>query len=893
MQSFLKIVLLLACHFQLMAQNIIVQNPENKPFEIMTNEKKVIFLKIQDIYADYEDIHLEVGMPEGFKILTKSSPKSLYKDKESQVFFAIQSETSTPCGSYVIQIDLVCNGNILNSAHVDIILLKQSSLEIIPIEKPEWLGQTSKTELSYVIRNKGNTPEQISLDTKSGQILGDKSFELGVGQSRTVKTLNLLPSNNSNYANLSFDLQAFVEGNSIPFSSTFTIPYLSSSTRKSDPYHRLPVNASISYNQYTAGYQKLGIFQFDFNGAGFIDPGLKHQVEFIARGPNQFNIPGIGIMDQYYMGYKHKDIGAAIGDRNFIISNLTEYSRFARGIELSKTLGKYEVNAFYLQPRFFNEIKNEFGLTAERKINQDIILRTVLMHKKHQVKKDVFSTNFLSLGSQIKKKNYWMISEVGFSATNGKISTAISNTGYLEIAKVKVNSNIIMAGKTFNGYYTNSLLFSNSANYHFNKKLRVSFSNNISQLNPSLDTYYYIISPFFNNNSGDISYQFNKQNRLNVYLISGKREDRQAVKSYHFKERLLRYSFETKLANWTIKNDGDFGKTQNLLLENYKDKFDNLLRNRLSVQMESEHKFSLSGFAEYLHTNKYETALQKSKFLFYGFSGTYRLNNLLDVNINYRNNFTPEELFRNQNFLDATINLKLKSQQISFNSSYGSNPALQGRISFIASIKYTLKLDVPLHKKKGLGSFLGQVNGVKTEGVVFNFNGSKVMTDKEGKFAMNDIEPGTYHLALDKSSLNFGNILDYNGPIMVHIEADSIKKIDLEVIETGRIEGSLVAKKENESSKADLENIIVAVYGDNFSKITTTNRNGKFSFSELKAGEYSLKLISKDWQKKFEMTNEDLTLKVVKGEKTNFCFSLHEKKKKILFQEGTIMLSDI
>ncbi|HLO45804.1 MAG TPA: hypothetical protein VK175_15805 [Leadbetterella sp.] len=872
-------------------QEIFTQNYDRDILEIKVGEKKVIFYNIIGTNRDFKNLKVEIALPDGFRLLTNTPEiASLKMGEHKRLFFTIQADANTKFGQYPLDLNLTESEYLVASYGLQVNLARNQKIEITPIDKPDKLSQRNQEEVSFLVKNAGNSVEELELSSRSGLVIGSNKMTLEPGQSRIVKTRNDIPTNNQEIRLTSFDLLVAVKGLEKPFVSVFTVPIMSFATTKNDPYQRFPIQASVLWNQFNSGVENIGAFSFDVSGKGFVDSKNKHLVEFIAKGPNNFNIPRFGNINQYFVAYQTGSWRAEIGDKMFSISELTDNARFAKGLDISRKFVNKEVSVFFLKPRFIKTISEEFGATYTQKFTEQFKATALYMHKNHEEFLQWRSSNFLSLKSEFARGHYKARGEASLSTSKTKVSSGFFYNSSLELPKLKVFTNAIYTGKNYFGFYNNSILFNNSAFYNLSKKTTIGYSNNLSQLNPSLDEFVYTVSPYFFSNNLSLGHDINKRSKLRFNLISGQREDKMEVKTYHYKERLFRYFYDFRNTKWNVRIDGDLGKTLNLLEAKDQQKFSDVYRYRGLVVYSPKRNLGVSVFLEHLNTSRFSSQINQSKFWFYGVNANLNIRNSLNLNVNYRNNFTPDELYQSQSFLDASINYRFGNQEISLMANYGYIPPPINDRNVFATIKYTIHLNTPIRKKKGLGSVAGKMQGVKAAGVLLNLNGKQVLTDADGRFAFHDLVPGKYYLGAAKSTLGFGNIIDSDMPYLVEIAENENKTVSLNVINTGKVLGKVDLKT---SDKDGLENILVEIYNDKFTKVTTTNTHGEFQFSELQEGDYQVRIISENIKKQYVIKNPDFRVVVIKGEESTFTFNMEEKKKKVNFQKEKIILTDI
>ncbi|SOE22179.1 hypothetical protein SAMN06298216_2629 [Spirosomataceae bacterium TFI 002] len=894
MKSFLQIILLITLSIGVKyakAQELFLSNEIEKSLKFLPSDKKAIFYNIIGTNRDFSETDLEIKLPEGWKLLTATTIDNLLLGEHKEPFFTFQVSDRAKSGNHVIYILLKEKGEVVSTFQIETTVKEVRSIEVIALERPTFVEEKPVESIKYLVRNNGNTEEKVLLSS-GGKIVGDADIVLLAGQSRQVVVAYNLPIGLGSITKVSFDLGASIRNELKPFGLTFSVPYLTTNTKKSDPYHRFPIQVGILSNSLWSSLEKVSAFQFDIRGRGFLDLNKKHELTFIAKGPDRFNLPRFGNIDQYFVSYK-SDIGRiAVGGNSFNVSQLIEANRFAKGIEIGKKIGKWDVSAIYERPRFFNDIKSGAGIKSEYRIDGEKILKLNVFNKKHNYNSQWLSTNFASAGLAINKQKLQLESEASLSVTNNKVSTGVFNNFYLNLDKLKVSSNFIYAGKEFHGYYNNSIFAYNDISYKLAPKLQVSAFQSLSQINPSLDTFYYLVAPYSHNNGVELAFKPSSKHTFRVNVNKGGREDRMEVKKYHYKEDLFRYFYRGDFSKFSIRFDGDFGKVENLLEVADERKKTNQIRNKLNLIYKPVNNINIGGFGEYLETTRFSTTTNQSKFLFYGVQSNVSLKNNLDMSLFYRNSYAPDELFQNQSFFDFSTSYRVKQHEFSIVSSYAFTPQPVAEKNLFVSLKYTLHINAPLKKKKNLGHLNGRVLGIQKSGVVLNLNGEKVMTDSTGKFAFYDLEPGRYMVGVNKSSLDFGNIVSGDGPLFVNVEANTTAGMNLKVVKSGSVQGKVIAYDKEEDATEYLPNIIVEIFNKDFSRLTSTNKFGEFVFSEIEEGDYDIRIKSVDLGKKYKIENPSAKLIVEQGKEALFTFLLEPKKRKIQFQKETIILSD-
>lgn len=874
------------------AQEFFALNAENDQVELSVLEKKVLFINLVGVQENFTNSTLKVEVPEGFKMLT-ALPKinGLKTGELIKLFLTIQALTTTEQGDYEMKVMLLDNNIVVGEYKLAIKLLENHDIELTPIAKPDKLSQNKTEIVSFLVRNTGNVQEHVILKSNSGAIIGNSEIDLRPGESQLIKTKNEIPENNQSIRLVTFDIRASIKSNEKPYSSVYTVPLVANQTSKNDPFLRIPINAGLQYNHFNSPTENIGALFFDIKGAGFIDFDEKHEIEFIAKGPNKLNLPRFGAINQYYFGYKSKKWGFNIGDRIYNVSNLSDRSRFAKGIQLSKMIGNGELSTFYYIPRYFSNIKKAYGVSFTSPINDFISGTVSFLNKEQIINQDLVQSQFLNFDTKFNRNNFEGVNELSFSTTSSKLAVGLYHNSNLVLGKFKLTNTAVFTGKNYFGFYTDGYQLNEYVSYSVSNKIQLGYSKNLMQINPSFDSYIITTAPYMNNDNVSVGYIFNKYHRARLTYMKNQREDKLNVQSYNYKERLLRYNYDAKFKGVIdLKIDGDIGKSLNFLADAESRKYTDQYRFRTYMGYQPFKMINAGAFVEYLNTQRFSAITDNNKFLYYGFNSSARINQMLNISLNYRNNFAPDELYKSQSYFDTNVSLRVGSHELGIMSSYSYTPEPLNQKNLFTSVKYTVDINTPVRKKRGLGRVLGQLDGVRVNGVVLFLNGKEVMTSLDGSFVFNDLPPGKYYLSTQKSTLGYGNIFDEEMPYLIEILPDQAKEVKLSVISTGKIIGNV---KFTDAENVNKENVMIELFADNFSKLTTTDPFGGFQFSELKEGSYQMRIVSENIKKQFKVTSSDANIKVVKGEESLITFEMEAKRNQIKFQSERVILSSI
>ena len=91
---------------------------------------------------------------------------------------------------------------------------------------------------------------------------------------------------------------------------------------------------------------------------------------------------------------------------------------------------------------------------------------------------------------------------------------------------------------------------------------------------------------------------------------------------------------------------------------------------------------------------------------------------------------------------------------------------------------YTVPLKIPVGKKTSIGVLRGKVFDEENAGkmpipkVLLRTQGATAMTDEKGEFIFPCLDPGIYHLRVEKNSIGLNRVTRKNLPITVEVKGE-------------------------------------------------------------------------------------------------------------------------
>lgn len=897
------------------------------------------FTMLFDVQADSSQVRVVVdslGLPTGWTILTRKKVQSAAPASLRFIFTVAVSRFATS-GSYPVLLRLFSEKKLVARQELEVRINRVRKVEVIALSQPEYIKEGDELVVEYLIQNNGNTTETFQLNTGRGKVefdsllLATKVLQKASGPSSTqirkrnedfkaeagrktaliagdslvmrpntsqrVIVRQSIPQTELGYWMASSDLTLTSSQDPVPIFTSVSVPVYSTTTKKSDPYLRFPVEFGVGYLSYRLGNRVLSGYQYSLRGQGVLDFDKKHALDFLISGPSQFRFPAVGSYDQYSVSYSYKSkTFITAGDYLFRLNNLMEFGRFGRGIKVDQRLGKAGVMAFYQKTRFFPDQKDSYGGQFSYQANEFTRFSLSYISKNLSENTSTFRSNLVGISSNYRKNKFYLETEVSAGNAKGKWDLAMFNQLNYGIGRFSLSSNAVYAGENYYGFYKNSVMLVNNLSYSISSTLSMGFNSNITRINPSLDANIYATSPDSKSNLLFLSFQPNAKHSFFINYTKQEREDKQTPAQFHFKESFGNFSYNLNSSRLSLLFQTRYGYAQNLLLPGGATRKQSVA-NTFQPTVKALSWLWVGGYFEHQHTSKFSDLGQLQNLLYYGGSVRVNYKKNLNVNFSYRNNYAPDELFTKRSYMDASVMLTTKHHQLSLSGgrAFLPNAAVTNQNTLFFSVKYTLKLNAPLRKNRNLGMVSGTVRGLTHEvspgGILVQLGKQRVLTDSEGRFTFANLSPDKYYLRVVSPLSDKGIIPVRKGPVEVTVEPESKQTVELDFVKAGGIRGKIVEEGIKQSDEAPMPVIIVKLYNDTESFLTMVNDKREFAFNEIKPGLWNVKVILKGDQTRIEVVNKERTVSIESGDIVQTTFVARPIERKIYFSKQGFNLS--
>lgn len=777
-------------------------------------------------------------------------------------------------------------------------------LSLTSLNSPEFIRAGETIRASFLLKNNGNITERLILESKNAVVDHDASITLAPNESKIINIYKItnaeLGQNEFQNLNLSVYSPDNLKENQTAYVS---VKVISVKPVEDDIYHRLPVSASLSF----IGMKNMGIysdgFQGEIYGKGSLDKENKNQIEFRAVSHNPVEFNSFTQYEEYFVNYKRNNFFVHLGDKMYSASFLTEFARYGRGAEIRYDLKKISFGGFYNHPRFFRDIKDEFNIYSTFKIHKESEITAGYLYKiprKGEINFGnirLYSETHLpyTAGKFKISKNISFSGEAAYSKNEQLEGTAYMAQAQASFEKLNGNVMYMRASPEFAGYFTNTSTFNGNLQYNVSKTINV-FANYVQDAKNFQRDTLFLAAPYRSFLQYGIQYKYLPTGLVTFYNGFQKYQDRLEPKQFDYYEQYFKVSIDQKVGMFQVNLQGQLGKTNNYLSGfNGNSSF---YTTNISFE---KFRTSFNLYASYAITSRYQ--LQNQKQIYYGARIFSRFTDKTSLSLFYQNNYMPEEYFRDRNLFEVLFHQQVfPGSDIDLSSRYSLQRGELGNKDFVFSLRYTLRLNVPVEKTAEYTSLAGNISNLgvkKTEGIKLMLGSHLSVTDKEGNYLFKNIVPGDYFLEIDRSTTEINDIPDISLPASLHLinkensfnfgltTASTIKGIILFSEDDKKNKYSFV-QLQSKTEKKKRQSIIIEVSDgeQTYRKIAFIGET--FDFTYLRPGEWKVKLYRNGLDKRYKIAADSFQCSLKPSQTQNIAIHIVKQQSEIKYQQETI-----
>lgn len=872
--------------------------------ELMPGSSFNIVLMLVNGSEKAKEFRLKITVPQSWSLLTDySSVRVAKKSQQIKVLsFYIQKTTKVGNDEIIVEAFNATDNEDLGKQKIQVRVKPIYEIEVKTLETPDYVFSGDSLKVHFRIRNLSNIKATIDALTINGKLIENKTYTIEVDSFINVTIPTSTSKDIVYFTRKGVSLTAtVVEQPEISITNSYAFDVIPSNKVKFDAYNRFPIRVTgLLVSDNSSGVKENG-YMLDVRAKGLISSQKNRALEFHLRAPSKSGNPVFGLNEEYYLKYSSPHWNLAVGDNNYRLTDLTESSRYGRGAGLEFMLKSLTLGGFYNLPKFYPNVKSIYSVYGsispfkKLKINVGLLNKTFATDSipDKSFVTDSVATLMTASVSMSLLKSISLDVEYAMGKTTGKSTAAYKASLRINKSKYRSYVNYTWADPDFPGYFSDSRYFSTGISTSIIPKSSFSLNYEFNHANLALDTLY-SNAPLTSNMSFSGMFRIRKKHNLGFAVYMRSREDRMENKLFNYKEMTGRIILQSKFKRFELSLYGEFGKIDNLL-EPTEGELTNIYKSYLSLLFRFNKNVSLDAFANYQGGKYYQQGGEKA--LFYGATFNAHIRKKLDVLVEYQSNFALEEYNKDRSLLSSRIKFALnRNHEIGFSANYNlvKNTLDQKDLSIVVNYNYTI--NVPISRKKNIGSLKGRVlnNGVMSvEGIIFILAGNKTLTDKNGYFEFPVVRVGTYLMIIDYSHSGIGTIAERAGPYKIDITPGQTTDFEISLTKSARITGEIViqedANKNNRNyveNKEKLGNLIIEVSkGDEIYRIYT-DKNGAFSFNDLRTGKWQLKIYETGIPEGYQLLRNLYQLELSSGQVKNVEVYIKKKTRKIKFQSS-------
>jgi hypothetical protein len=885
----------------------------------------------------------QVELPEGWRLITNDFEFELDKN-ESEIklvsFFVPQTALA---GRYEITYRIRGREfpEIGDFYKVQVLVLPVKELKVYLFESPKYAVANDEYQNVFVVVNESNAADSIDIEVRSDRDypcqIDCPQFKLQPGESRYVtvhvKTRNHLVKKVYHRLQFTARLHDDKQVKTTAFSIVEMYPRISG---KEDKYHRVPTKFSLRYVAQTDSRSNSGL-QGEYSGKGTLNEAGNKFIDFRFRGPDIYETSILAEYDEYVISYWTQYMAFHIGDRNYSLTPLLENARYGRGVGSGIQWKKFQLGSYYLQTRWLRPREDHFAAFLKYRLKKN---NTVGIHYLRKKVEDE-DGNVVSLESQLEPiKNTSIELELAAGENNDK-----NQNGY----RAKLNTqqkwfvfflNLIRADSKFPGYYRDTKLFSSSLSLSLRNNLRLNGSYRNEKQNFDVDTTRYS-APYTEYKQIGLYYRPFRNTNFTFDLVDNYREDRFENPKFHYDEISYRLGIRQAVNKFNFQVTAAIGETENYILKQTR----SMSQYTFSFMFDPNQNQNYRGYLYYDDNIRYSG--EKEKQLTVGAYASIRIGEKSTFNLNFQNNYSPEESYRNRNLFEVQFKQTLPNEhRIVARVRHSLLRFSTEKKETAALIEYTVPIGIPVAHKKNTGIVKGHVHdaqtGLPVKDLILRINGSTAVTDKNGYFVFPALKPNSYFLSLDKAVIGLNRVTVQKTPMDITVRGGDEQVIDLNVTDGATFSGQVMVytvvndssdhfsagkmheymddyyvagngkgKKSNNIKNGNgkktyitngktklvkdypLQQILVELKREDEVQRRITDFEGRFLFEELRPGKWTMKIYSYNVPEYYHIQKELVDLEFKPGEKAELEVKVVPKRRKIQFlQEGGTLMEE-
>ena len=859
-----------------------------------------------------------VLLPEGWQLVTPGSLFSLGPSESDLRLVCVAVPAYAAPGPYPLtyiakdRADSTAYGR----SEASVVVLSIINVEIITRDVPSWVLAGDEYSVQFQTINRSNTPCRISLTIQSSEAISVRPCSLEIIERPSESELvTFVVKTNRNTRRPITDwlvLSATISdsvGNRTLVTRNTGVEIIPRAPPVEEQYHRIPSKIAT---QFVHNEERSG-FQAEFSGTGSLDAKGDYRIDYLVRGPHDLERNTFGLRDEYFLRVQSKMGEMCGGDLLFSLSPLTEHHGFGRGAKATAELGPFQIGGYSFRARQKYPDLEETAGFAGFKAGSVFGARLNYLDKRtrtsHRSMASISST--ITPSRNLNMELEYALGEREDGIT--KLASALLGRATARYRGVRVSLNKIYAHPDFPGYCRDQDYTMAELHLPLSKDLRYHAAYRLLLQNLEKDTTQ-STAIRENHFTTGLTYAFKQATTATIEGEDLKRVDRLPFSSMNQGVRTLslrlRQDIRTLALSGSVKRGigDDHAINTRSNLECY-----NLGANFTPAQWQN--------YSASFQTGHSGISIGAKRTRTVALSVSYRFFRQLWLSASFQKNDWGNHSDYENDLLSVDARCSLFHGHVlslRFRRSDYKRATMGERTSYVMS--YEIPIGMPTGKLRETGNVKGRVydaedSGLKgLSGVLLSLGGITALTDRNGNYVFSSIEPGMQYLQVDNASIGLERVTLQKIPVQVSIRGGRSEKLDLGVIRSAAIRGEVAvfglaengsrqgifvesddstASKENAACELSrlygLSNLQLEIRSEREVLCATTDRRGKFSFEELRPGQWELRISQEDLPPYHDAEPSAAHLTVGPGSKQEITIRVVPRTRRILIvDEGKV-----
>lgn len=780
--------------------------------------------------------------PADWKRVASPLPMTLFPGGNDLQLLILSVPRNATVGSHPIVVTAEADNEPVPATYrFDVEIVRSVTIDAMLIDAPRIIVAGTSGTFVYEVVNRGNDTARVRVAARSSRgyepELTPRALRLPPGASARVTGRVVADEGERLKAThlLEFTATLVPEGTEVLVTTASEIvPRAPSAELKR---HEFPVFATL---RATGESGATGI-QAEIAGAGSLREDQSDRLEFLLRGPETQTISVLGLRDEYRARYEFGRTSLTVGDDTYALTPLTDVGKTATGFSARSRVGPVALGGYVSQTRYSPPVARQTAVWVDVPIAGSFEAGVNFLHRADRILSDIITLE--AAGTAF--RNARVEAEVGRStgSEGPDVAYAIRLGGMEPWLSYSLQS--VNAGGDYGGYYRGVRFNSLSLAGRTDRDVRLELTAREERRTPEADT---LRNRFPRSSFVQMGVGYTNLLTLS-YRITGS-SDPVSASPVDRRQDVVELRSALTLGPAFLYASAELGVDRDRLSD-----VSGPTRRyvaSMSIQPWPRQSYNLSVEADRSPdpvtqgpVERVSANLLASYFLF-------------DRTQASASAFVSRQTGPNSQtyaLLEASIDHVFPTNHRM--RLHGRRSSITGTLpewSLLA--EYQVPLAVPLGTDASSGLVRGRVVERGTRGVpgaVVLLGAFATVTDDLGRFAFNDLAPGTYTLDLERASVGIDRITTQPLPLEVAVRGGASTNVTLSVIRGATVSGSIRlfrAATSGDSASAAMEEVTVSDAGlvsvelRNAAEVhrRVSDSRGRFTFSDVRPGRWSMKV---------------------------------------------------